>query len=46
VEQPEIRARLGERIALPIEPVDYHAPEVWTDAHKAVLAPLIGQVLG
>lgn len=46
VEQPEIKARLGERIALPIEPVDYHAPEVWTDAHKAVLAPLIGQVLG
>jgi hypothetical protein len=45
VEQPEIRARLGERIALPIEPVDYHAPEVWTDAHKAVLAPLIGQIL-
>ena len=44
-EQPEIRARLGERIALPIEPVDYHAPEVWTEAHKAVLAPLIGQVL-
>ena len=46
VEQPEIRARLGERIALPIEPIDYHAPEVWTDAHKAVLAPLIGQILG
>jgi hypothetical protein len=45
VEQPEIRARLGERIAVPIEPVDYRAPEVWTDAHKAVLAPLIGQVL-
>ncbi len=45
-EQPEIRARLGERIALPIEPVDYHAPEVWTDAHKAVLAPLVGQILG
>jgi hypothetical protein len=44
-EQPEIRARLGERIALPIEPVDYHAPEVWTDAHKAVLAPLLGQIL-
>lgn len=45
VEQPEIRARLGERIAVPIEPVDYHAPDVWTEAHKAVLAPLIGQVL-
>jgi hypothetical protein len=45
VEQPEIRARLGERIAVAIEPVDYRAPDVWTDAHKAVLAPLIGQVL-
>jgi hypothetical protein len=44
-EQPEIRARLGERIAVPIEPVDYRAPDVWTEAHKAVLAPLIGQVL-
>ena len=44
-EQPEIRARLGARIALPIEPVDYHAPEVWTEAHKAILAPLIGQIL-
>jgi hypothetical protein len=46
VEQPRIRARLEERIALPIEPVDYRAPEVWTEAHKAVLAPLIGQILG
>lgn len=44
-EQPEIRARLGERIALPIETVDYRAPEVWTDAHKAVLAPLLGQII-
>ena len=44
-ETPEIRARLKERIALPIEPVDYQAPDVWTDANKAILAPLIGQVL-
>ena len=42
----EILARLRERISLPIEPVDYTAPDGWTDAHKAVLAPLIGQVLG
>lgn len=45
VELSEIRGRLKERIALPIEPVDYHAPDVWTDAHKAILAPLIGQIL-
>jgi hypothetical protein len=44
-ELPEIVGRLKERIALPIEPVDYQAPEVWTDAHKAILAPLIGQIL-
>ena len=44
-ELPEIMGRLKERIALPIEPVDYQAPEVWTDAHKAILAPLIGQIL-
>lgn len=42
----EILARLRERISLPIEPVDYTAPDPWTAAHKAVLAPLIGQVLG
>jgi len=44
-ELPEIMRRLRERITLPIEPVDYRAPDVWTDAHKAILAPLIGQVL-
>ena len=37
--------RLQERIALPIDPVDYQAPDVWTDANKAILAPLIGQIL-
>jgi len=44
-ELPEIMGRLKERIDLPIEPVDYQAPEAWTDAHKAILAPLIGQIL-
>ncbi|MGZ5468107.1 MAG: hypothetical protein ACXW2H_03080 [Candidatus Aminicenantales bacterium] len=45
-ELAEIRARLRERISLPIEPVDYGAPDGWTEAQKAILAPLIGQVLG
>jgi hypothetical protein len=40
----EILRRLRERIVLPIEPVEYSAPEAWTDAHKAILAPLIGQI--
>jgi hypothetical protein len=44
-ERPALLERLKERIALPIEPVAYEAPEVWTEAHKAVLAPLMGQVL-
>ncbi len=44
-ERPALLERLKERIALPIEPVAYDAPEVWTEAHKAVLAPLVGQVL-
>ena len=44
-EAPEIFGRLQERIDLPIDPVDYRAPEAWTDANKAILAPLIGQVL-
>ena len=43
-EVPEIVRRLGERIRLPIEALDYEAPREWTEAHKAVLAPLIGQV--
>jgi Tfp pilus assembly PilM family ATPase len=45
-ELAEIMGRLREKISLPIEPVDYPAPDGWTDAHKAILAPLIGQVLG
>lgn len=44
-ERPALLERLKERIALPIEPVAYDAPEVWTETHKAVLAPLMGQVL-
>jgi len=44
-ELAEVWDRLAERIALPIEPVDYVAPEAWADAHKAILAPLIGQIL-
>lgn len=44
-ELPAIRAGLRERISLPIETVDYQAPEAWTEAHKAILAPLIGQIL-
>jgi hypothetical protein len=43
-ELPDITTRLREKIALPIVPVDFHAPEAWTDAHKALLAPLIGQI--
>jgi hypothetical protein len=38
-------AALRERIAAPIEPIDYPAPEAWSDAHKALLAPLVGQIL-
>jgi hypothetical protein len=44
-EGPEIVGRLKERTGLPVEPVDYAAPEVWTEAHKVILAPLIGQIL-
>jgi hypothetical protein len=44
-ERPELVSRLKERIDLPLEPVDYEAPEVWSEAQKALLAPLIGQIL-
>lgn len=43
-EWPALAARLKERIPLPVMPVEYDAPEVWTEAHRAVLAPLVGQV--
>ena len=44
-EVPEIRRRLEERTGLPVEAVEYQAPQVWSEAQKAVLAPLIGQIL-
>jgi hypothetical protein len=44
-ELAEIRGRLEARINLPIETVDYESPEAWTESHKAVLAPLVGQIL-
>ncbi len=44
-ESGEIAGRLRERTGLQVETVDYEGPSVWTEAHKAVLAPLIGQVL-
>jgi hypothetical protein len=40
-----LAASLRERLSVPLEPLDYRAPEAWTDAHKAALAPLIGQIL-
>ncbi len=43
-EVPEVARRLQERTGLPVEAVDYEAPRVWSEAHKALLAPLIGQV--
>jgi hypothetical protein len=43
-EVPEIVRRLRERIRLPIEALDYEAPREWSGAHKAVLAPLMGQI--
>jgi len=44
-EIPELVSRLKERIDLPLEPVDYEAPEGWSEAEKALLAPLVGQIL-
>jgi hypothetical protein len=43
-ETPEVMRHLQDRIDLPIEAVDYEAPRVWTEAQKAILAPLIGQI--
>lgn len=45
-EWPRIAAGLKARIPVAVEAVDYQAPEAWTDAQKALLAPLIGQVIG
>jgi hypothetical protein len=44
-EWPSIAERLRERISVPIEAVSYRAPEGWTDAQKALLAPLVGQIV-
>lgn len=40
-----IAARLKDRLAVPVEALDYPAPEAWTDGTKALLAPLVGQIL-
>jgi hypothetical protein len=40
-----VAAALKERMPTPILPIDYPAPEAWTYAHKALLAPLVGQIL-
>ncbi len=44
-EQPDLQARLRDRIGLPVDGVDYRAPDAWAEAHKALLAPLVGQIL-
>lgn len=44
-EAGEIAGRLRDRTGLGVETVDYQGPAVWTAAHKAILAPLIGQIL-
>jgi hypothetical protein len=44
-ELPGLIGRLGQRIGLPLEAVDYRAPEGWTEAQKTLLAPLVGQIV-
>ena len=44
-ERPQLMDRLKDRIDLPLEPVVYEAPEAWTEAQRALLAPLVGQIL-
>ena len=44
-ERPGLVERLGRRIGLPLEGLDYAAPEGWTEAQKALLAPLVGQIV-
>jgi hypothetical protein len=44
-ERPQLMDRLKDRIDLPLEPVIYKAPAVWSEAQKALLAPLVGQIL-
>jgi hypothetical protein len=45
VELPDLQARLRDRIGRPVQPLDYRAPDAWAEAHKAILAPLVGQIL-
>jgi Tfp pilus assembly PilM family ATPase len=44
-ERPGLISRLKQRIDLPLEIVDYAAPESWTEAQKVLLAPLVGQIV-
>jgi len=44
-ERPQLMDRLKDRIDLPLEPVIYEAPAAWNEAQKALLAPLVGQIL-
>lgn len=44
-ERPGIAEGLRQRVSVPLEAVDYRAPEGWTDAQKALLAPLVGQII-
>jgi len=44
-ERPGLIVRMKQRIDLPLDAVDYEAPEVWTEAQKVLLAPLVGQIV-
>jgi hypothetical protein len=44
-DRPGLIGRLKQRIDLPLVAVDYEAPEAWTEAQRALLAPLVGQIL-
>lgn len=44
-ERPPLMDRLKDRIDLPLEPVAYAAPEAWSEDQRALLAPLVGQIL-
>ena len=44
-ERPGLIGRLKQRINLPLEAVDYEAPEAWTEAQKVLIAPLVGQIV-
>jgi hypothetical protein len=44
-ERPGLIGRLRQRINLPLEAVDYEAPEAWTEAQKTIIAPLVGQIV-